>query len=346
VNADRFPAHDLVRPRAEISRISGSVDVCPAKPVESLRFDPLTPTVFHERWWLEAATGGRYRETTVSAGGRMVARFPYVLNRTVTGHTLCSLPVLTHFLGPAIDAGSGTPANRALKTAGILRDLLAQMPRTSGFYQKLHRETNDTLVFQEQAYSTAVQFTYEILPEAESAIWSNLRDKTRNAIRRAEAIYTVADMVDPHRFAALYQAHLAGRGVANHYPRIAAVCAAALEHGRGRILAAHDQTGSPVAAIFYAWDARTAYYVFTTRHDRAGNGAVSLLLWRAILDSTSRGLLFDFDGVAEPGSRVFYTGFGGRVAPRYIVFRYSLGYRVAHRLSNPFRGAIKHRYQY
>jgi hypothetical protein len=346
VNADRFPAHDLVRPRADLSRVSGAVGVRPAKPIESLRFDPLTPTVFHEPWWLEAATGGRYQETTLSAGGRTVARFPYVLSRALSGHTLCSLPVLTHFLGPAIDAGSGTAANRALKTAGILRELLGRMPRTSGFYQKLHRETNDTLVFQEQAYSTAVQFTYEIIPQPESAIWSTLRDKTRNVIRRAEPLYEVTDMTDPYRFAALYQAHLAGRGVANHYPRIAAVCAAALAHGRGRILAAHDRTGSPVAAIFYAWDATTAYYVFTTRHDRAGNGAVSLLLWRAILDSTGRGLIFDFDGVAEPGSRVFYTGFGGRVAPRYIVFRYSLSYRVAQRLSNPFRRASKHRYQY
>jgi hypothetical protein len=346
VNVSRFPAHDLVRPRARQSRISGTVDVPQGKPIELLRFDPLTPTVFHEPWWLEAATGGRYQEATLSAGGRTVARFPYILNRTLTGQTLCTLPVLTHFLGPAIDAGSGTPANRALKTAGILRELLARMPRSNGFYQKLHRETNDTLVFQEQAYSTAVQFTYEIDPQPELVMWSALRDKTRNAIRRAEPLYVIADMPDPHRFAALYQSHLAGRGVANHYPRIEAVCAAALAHGRGRILAAHDRTGSPVAAIFYAWDARTAYYVFTTRHDLAGNGAVSLLLWRAILDSTARGLMFDFDGVAEPGSRVFYTGFGGRVAPRYIVFRYSLAYRAAHRLSNPFRRASKYRFQY
>jgi hypothetical protein len=43
---------------------------------------------------------------------------------------------------------------------------------------------------------------------------------------------------------------------------------------------------------------------------------------------------------------VFYTGFGGRVVPRYIVSRYSLAHRIAGRLSNPFRMPTRHLFQW
>ncbi len=310
------------------------------------RVDPLVPTVFHEPWWLTAATDGQFQEVRVTVGGCVVGRFPFVLGRLPGRQMLCHMPELTHFLGPAIDVGSGSAANRALKHDGILRDLLQAMPRTSGFYQKLHRRTVDTLVFQEQSYRTAVQFTYEIEPQPAASIWAAMRDKTRNVIRRAEQKYDVVERPDPAWFAALYRANLAGRGVDNHYRRITPVCDAALLHNRGRIIAARDEQGRAVAAIFYVWDGQVGYYLLTTRGEQAGNGAVSLLIWDAIRDCAARGLVFDFDGVATPGSRVFYTGFGGRVVPRYIVSRYSLAHRIAGRLSNPFRMPTRHLFQW
>jgi hypothetical protein len=100
-----------------------------------------------------------------------------------------------------------------------------------------------------------------------------------------------------------------------------------------------------MAAIFYIWDSQAAYYLFSTRRLESSNGAVSLLLWTAIKDAARRGLVFDFDGLASQGSRVFYTGFGGDVVPRYIVSRHSLAHRVAGRLANPFRLPTKQFFQ-
>jgi hypothetical protein len=45
--------------------------------------DPLTPTIFHEPWWLEAASGGQYEEVTVSSGGRTVGRLPFVRRKSL-----------------------------------------------------------------------------------------------------------------------------------------------------------------------------------------------------------------------------------------------------------------------
>jgi hypothetical protein len=308
------------------------------------RYNPLTPTVFHEAWWLEAASGGDYGEVTVSAGDRVVGRLPFSIKKMPARCGLCTMPDLTHFLGPAIDAGDGASANRALKHDGILRELLSRLPPHTGFYQKLHRDIIDTLVFQDHGYRTTVQFTYEIAPAPPADIWATMRDKTRNVIRRAEEQYTVLNLHDPAEFAAIYDRNLDSRGLSNYYKRIIPICAAALQRDAGRITAARDKSGQIAAAIFYVWDARTAYYLLSTRSGNAANSAVSLLIWRAIQDSLTRGLLFDFDGVATPGSRLFYTGFGGQVAPRFIVSRYQAVHLITKRLMRPFSKAAKETY--
>lgn len=301
--------------------------------------DPLTPTVFHAPWWLDIVSGGDWQEACVMAAGKPVGRFPYVTGRMPAGHRLCSMPPITHFLGPAIDEGKGSACNRALRRAQITRELLEQMPRASGFYHKLNRTVTDTLVFQERGFTTGVQFTFEIAPAPKDVLWRAMRDKTRNVIRRAEETHTVGVCYDPVEFTTAYNRNLARRGAQNHYDTalLNRLCATAIARGQGQILTARDALGNIAASIFCVCDDNSTYYLLTTRHEAAGNGAVALLLWAAIQESAERGLIFDFDGVGVHGSRLFFTGFGGAIRPRYIVSRFSVGHRLVGRLTNPFR---------
>jgi hypothetical protein len=303
------------------------------------RFDPLAPTVFHASWWLDIASDGQWRQAEVASGGRIVGRFPYVIGRMPGGHALCGMPPITHFLGPAVDEGKGAACNRALKRAQVTRELLDQMPRASGFYHKLNREITDTLVFQERGFATSVQFTFELAPSRPDVLWRNMRDKTRNVIRRAGETAAVESCRDPVEFTAAYDRHLAQRGLRNHYDPglLQRLCRGAMARRQGDILVARGTAGDIIAGIFCVWDATSTYYLLTTRDAEAGNGVVALLLWQAIQQSAARGLIFDFDGVGVQGSRLFFTGFGGVVRPRYIVSRYSLAHRIVGRLSNPFR---------
>ncbi len=307
--------------------------------------DPLAPTVFHQPWWLDAVTGGDYAEATVSQSGQMIGRFPYVMSPILAGHHVCSMPALTHFLGPAIDGGTGAACNRVLRRAQITRDLLAQVPKSSGFWQVLHRGTNDALVYQEMGYEAAVQFTFEVAPDAADVLWRNMRDKTRNVIRRAGEQHSVADL-DAAAFAALYTDNLARAGTRSRYKPalIERVCQAATSRAQGRVIAARTADGELAASVFYVWDTQAAYYLLSTRRTDAGNGAVSLLLWQAMQDVAARGLIFDFEGVVTSGSSLFFTGFGGVVRPRYVVSRFTLGHRIAGRLSNPFRRGASESY--
>ncbi len=295
-------------------------------------FDPLYPTLFHTSWWLEAASGGDYHVAEIRSNDRVVGRFPYVLKQYPTGHCLCTMPELTNFLGPAVDDGNGNLANRGLRRFQITRELLSSIKRTSGFDHRLHRGTADALAFQDAGFPTTVEFTYEIAPQPEAEIWKGMRDKTRNVIRRAQERLQITRLDDPEAFTAFYNSNLDSRSLVNYHTRMRQVCAAAIEHGQGYILAAMDGSGTMTAAIFVVWDQQTAYYRLASRASEADNGAISLLVWRAIRDAASKGLVFDFDGLGTPGSRVFFTAFGGKVAPRYVIKHLSLGHRTAMQL--------------
>lgn len=62
----------------------------------------------------------------------------------------------------------------------------------------------------------------------------------------------------------------------------------------------------------------------STRTESAHDGAISLLLWRAVQDAAQKNLIFDFDGFNTRDSVAFFAGFGGRVSPRYMAVKTSL----------------------
>ena len=312
------------------------------RPQYVLTYDKLTPTLFHQPWWLEIVTGGAYSVAVVEQAGKVVGAFPYSVERGPAGIQLCGMPPMTHFLGPGIDDGSGAACNRILKRAQITRDLIRQLPPSSGYWHKLHRDTPETLAYLEQGFQTAVQFTFEVRPAEPPVLWRNMRDKTRNVIRRAEERHRVIDIDDVDKFAALYLENLQARRERSYYDSslIRTVCKATLLRRHGRIIAAEDEAGNIAAAIFYVWDTQAAYYMLSTRSTEAGNGAVSLLLWEAMKDIASRNLIFDFEGVITSGSALFFTGFGGQITPRYVVSKFTPRHKLVTNLRKPFRRSV------
>lgn len=293
-------------------------------------FNKLTPTIFHEAWWLEAATRGRIEFAEVTDGGRTVGRLPYMVNSRY-GLTSSNMPTLTHFLGPGIDDGGGSEANRYVKRNSITQELIRKLPQLSSFRQKMHRGICDALPFQAQGYGVQVQFTFEIEPYPEATIWKGMRDKTRNVIRRAAENFDVFESVDPEAFLHLSMAHLEQKNMQANidFDTCLEIAKQAISRGRGHIWIARElATGTPKAAIFCVWDNSTYYYLMSTRAPDAGNGVVPLLLWNAIQSASSMGYVFDFDGIVNEGSILLFSGFGGKTSPRYIVTKASMPYRV------------------
>lgn len=293
-------------------------------------FDCLRPTIFHEDWWLEAATRGRVDVVEVTESGRTVGRMPYMVNSRY-GLSSSNMPTLTHFLGPGIHDGGGSEANRYVKRHSITQELIRKLPPMSSFRQKMHRGVCDALPFQAQGYHVEVQFTFEIQPFPELMIWKAMRDKTRNVIRRAAEAFEVQESADPEAYFHLARTHLEKKNMRPNvdFDICRDLAIKAMERGRGHVWVANDYaTGEAKAAIFCVWDANTYYYLMSTRDPDAGNGAVPLLIWNAIQSSVSMGYVFDFDGISNAGSILLFSGFGGKTSPRYIVSKSSVPYRV------------------
>jgi len=338
VDTDR-PARQ--QPKA---KTSDAPQVKREKPVKAEpKADALIPTIFHEPWWLDNATQGRCEQVEVELGGMPVGRLPYLKFRE-NGLTSIGMPTLTHFLGPAIDYGSGNSTTRQLRGLSIVGDLLAALPKVSGsVWIKLHAGITDTIAFQEAGFRTDVQFTTEIAPDAEDVLWSRMRDKTRNVIRRAQERFAIAEEGDPERFLAFYLDNLRKRGLRNtyHMPSVKAVIAECIGRGRGKIQIALDDNGAYNSAIFTVWDGRAQYYLMSTRSPDAGNGAISMLLWDGVKHAAENNLVFDFDGARHGADAKFFAGFGGTFRPRYWVWRASMASRAIGMLSTLIRRGAK-----
>jgi hypothetical protein len=254
-----------------------------------------------------------------------VGRLPFVMRHRFGLRGIWT-PPLTHFLGPAVDDGNGSSNSRFLRRLETTHELIAKLPQSSWQCFRCHRGMTDVIAFQEESFKTYAQFTHEIPPGPSECLWQQMRDKTRNVIRRAEEQFTVSGLEDPGEFVRLYEEHLSSRGVRNTLDLCAAgrLVRAALERKRGRVLAARNAQGHIVAANFCAWDTQTSFYIACTRSETAGNGASSLLLWEAIRHAAANGMIFDFAGLGTRGSVLHYAGFGAAIGTRFVAVRATL----------------------
>lgn len=304
----------------------------------------LTQTIFHEPWWLEIACDGSYCESVVSSGGIVVGRLPYRKSRLYGSIIVLDMPLLAHVLGPVVApqfAGDNFP--RSLKEFAIVQELIAQLPRASHISFRLHGDTTNTLAFEAAGFTTSSSFTVEVAAASSDALWRQMRDKTRNVIRRASECLAVSEMYDADRFLKFYQDNLSSKGLKNEYSdRITSqLIKECLRRNTGRILIAVDAAGNIQAAIFTVWDRVREYYFMASRRLDAVNGATPLLIWNALQHASSNALIFDMDGIHVVGRNVpnllLLTGFGGSIVPRFQVQRSS----PAIDMTNQLRGRWK-----
>jgi hypothetical protein len=288
-------------------------------------------TVFHEAWWLHAATGGRYEEVVVRNGDQMVGWLPFVTTKRM-GLTFLTAPPLTHALGPVVDAGAGKPQTQLMQRLSIVRALVEQLPRFDSFKQVLPAASADGLAFQYQGFEVRQQFNFEIECRSDTKqLWDAMHFKTRQHIRRAGEKLSLTTLADPEEFVRFYNANLRQQGVQpfRQLEIFPAVFRASQAKNCGEVICARWPDGRAAAMVFLLWSKHRMYYLLSTRSvDPNDNGSISFLIWSAMQRAHSLGLKFDLDGVSTAGIARFLLGFGGQVQIRTIVERTTLTYRA------------------
>jgi Acetyltransferase (GNAT) domain len=285
-----------------------------------------TPTpalsIFHEPWWLDIATEGRWDEVKVERGGQILGRMPFFVRQRPWPTSV--MPPLTRTLGPSIATRNSNASVDFRNRLSVADELIDQLPDFVHFIHALDPRLEEAIAFVQRGYRVTTGYTFWIeRGRTEEEVWAGLRDKTRNLIRRASEQLVVRPVDDARLFCEFYTRNLGAKDLDNVYgPQLMMrLVDAALERGSGSVLGAFDRDGALSAMIVLVWDGHAAYYLLSTREQQAHNGAVSLLLWEAIKMAIGKGLVFDFDGFASDNSLSFITGFGGTVKPRFVVRR-------------------------
>ncbi len=286
------------------------------------------PSLFHEHWWLEAATRGTFSEVEVKQGDYLAGRLPFIIVRKKGFRTLC-MPPFTHLLGPFVNSSDGKPQTRMMNRLSTVRSLIDQLPPFDFFKQAIDPSIDDGLAlidglaFQDRGFHVGHQYTFQIDCRADlESLMAGMHFKVRQHIRRAEEKYTIATIDDPERFISFYSGNLQKTNRTSYmqfdqFPVLFSECRA---RNCGEILAALQPDGAPVAMTYLVWGGGIMYYLMTTRApDVSDNGSVNLLIWSAIKRAHELGLLFDLDGVTTSGTARFLSGFGGSVKTRLVI---------------------------
>ena len=289
----------------------------------------LPGTLFHEHWWLSAATNDSFQEVTVKNGARIVGRLPFTLTKK-KGFVECRMPPFTHVLGPVVDTGVGKAQTQLLRRLSIIRTLIDQLPRADLFRHAIDQSFFDGLAFQDRGFHVQPQYTFEIdCREGLEKLWTEMHGKVRQHVRRAEEKFVVASVGDPHDFIRFYLENLRKRRLESRldWGPFTEIFRQASARDCGEILSASWPDGRPVAMTFLVWGHGKMYYLLSTRADDDNdNGSMNLLIWSAMRRAHSRGLTFDLDGVSTSGTARFLSGFGGVPKLRLIVRRARLSY--------------------
>jgi hypothetical protein len=236
------------------------------------------------------------------------------------GRTVIRLPPLTRTLGPTlVRTGVGEAPSERTRRASV-EELISKLPTGVPIALTFDPNVEGLYAFAAHGFTIELDYTFRLAhaPE-EGALWSGLRDYTRNNVRRASEKFTVEMSHDTARFVSFYQANIrrSGQAMRPDAAIMRKLVDASVKNNAGLALFCRERDGEDVGAIFLVWDRSWCYYLLSTRNkERSGKGGVSLLTWKALQWSREQGLGFDFDG-----SNRFVLQFGARPVPRWHVSR-------------------------
>jgi Acetyltransferase (GNAT) domain len=303
--------------------------------------------LFHEYWWLEAVTAGRFSEVEVTQGDYLAGRLPFVMTRQ-KGLRMLGMPDFTHLLGPVVNSSDGKAQTRVTNRLSTVGCLIEQLPPFDFFKQVIDPTLDDGyavvdgLAFQTCGFQVGHQYTFQIDCRADlDALLAGMHFKVRQHIRRAEEKRTVETVDDPEKFVSFYMDNLrkTNRSSYIQFDRFPVLFSECRARNCGEILAAVQSDGVPVAMTFLVWDDQKMYYLMSTRDQSVrDNGSANLLVWSAMKRAHERGLSFDLDGVSSEGTARFLSGFGGTVKTRLIITKGRPLYNIVQSVKTILRG--------
>lgn len=275
----------------------------------------ISPSVFHEYWWLDAICPGEWDEVSVSSGSseNVKIRLPYTLKERF-GFRIISQPSYCPRFGPIIDLSTNNSSREYEEISSLTKDLVNLLPKFHRFSQNFYPEYNYWMPFIHLGFKESSRVTYRIEKSVSSAVtWGNFHSSIRRIIRKSEKAMYIEESQDFETMLEQYQLTFSRQNL--ELPTKPAVLErifnATQSRERSKLFIARDEK-EVYGAMFVVWDDRYMYLLLSGGNPENRHlGAQTALTWRAIQSSRELGIGFDFEGSMIEGIERNYRKFGG-----------------------------------
>ncbi len=167
-------------------------------------------SIYHQDWFLDAATDGRWGEARVVDGANLVGRLPYALE-TCAGFTVSRMPSLIRTLGPEIPALPGKSATALRRRLEITHALIDQLPPVADFSQVFDPGVTEAAAFVQRGFGINLGYAFWIgRGRSEAELLDAMTAEPRRHLRKAAGQFAIVQLDDISEFCRFYDATLDG----------------------------------------------------------------------------------------------------------------------------------------
>jgi hypothetical protein len=269
-------------------------------------------SIFEEKWWYQAATGGKWQQVEYNDGRGMSATLVFATysNR---GSTIIGMPTMARVMQPVIRFESNKPKGYVSDCVRALKGLADLLPKSDQFKYTLPPESNLDIAYALAGYSVTANYTFRTDPGGQHDPWAAMDQKVRYNIKTGLKRMGVERHDDVDRYITLSRRFIKERAFNNitDYDAIGRIWEVCHARRQGSIISCVNAEGQDVASAILLWDDRHLYYWLNCRNPELQDySANSVLIWKAVEIAQQAGLVFDMDGYATPDAGLFLSRFG------------------------------------
>lgn len=294
----------------------------------------MTNSLFHSDWWLSATQistqepkrGTKFGASKVYENGRLIAVWPWQLEKRKFGLLHLTQPKLTQFLGPLFyfENQSISDYKSESKKRKCLQELVGQFPRYDVFTQNLSPDILSHYPLNWLGFSQSTRYTYQIKHDiGTDAIWNNMQSVHKTAVRKSIKLGNKFTKVNSfsvlkEMYTLPYKTKDATPPYSSTY--LESLYNACLSRDQGAIYLITDKYNLPLSCAFLVWDSEVCYYLVGATNDQGkNNNSMTHLLWECIVESQSYSKTFDFEGSMLKNVESYFRKFGGNPVPYHQI---------------------------
>ena len=273
--------------------------------------------VFYQAWWLDAVSENGHWLPLISEdkSGKVNGIWPVYMEKKL-GQSLVKMPRITPYLGPHIKEPIHLQKINSIYSykRKVLNSLIDQLPSFSYFNVLCHPNFKQLLPLKWKGFKQTNELTYVLKDISDTKkVYDNFASSARNKITKAEKIFyiEISQSIDP--LLNLVDLSFQRKNIKNSISTkfLKSLCDAILTNGchYDIVYAKHDNQF--MGGNFIVYDQTTAYNLLSGADPICiQEGAVPLIIWRAILEASQKVKTFDFEGGLIEPIESFFRSFG------------------------------------